>query len=380
MAKGAPLKKILFIVGAGIISGKEIVSLNLMKSLKDRGYEIFCITSSWSCKDFTDSLEHLQIPFIKLRLGFISKQMTVSAMKMSLHQALYLPGIWYKFVRIITEEKPDVIIHTNYHHAVLLYPVLSSSSKNIYHIHESYPDTKFYKWLFNKLSKKIDCFIGVSDFVCKRMNDILNKNIANTIYNGLNFTEAKNKHLSNYYRDKIELGIIGQIGEWKGHEDIIDAIIMLKEKDRRQIHCNFYGNHIRNKFAEKLKTIIKDRDLESNFTWKGFIVEQNSIYENLDIVCMPSRYDEPLGMTAIEAGLYSLPVIATSKGGLPEIIINGINGFLTEAKNPQTIMEYLKKFIDNRNLIQEVGYNHYRIVKEKFNLEKMTDQFEALFI
>ena len=146
--------RIVIICGAGYISGKEKIMFSLLKGLAEEGDEVHCITSKWSNGQFEDLLIKGEINYSKIRLGFISKTMNWSSFRMTMEQLIYWPKLLFDYKRIISKFKPDVVIHTNFHHLFLLYPVVGTRKTiNIYHSHESIGNTGFYKRLFNLFQK-----------------------------------------------------------------------------------------------------------------------------------------------------------------------------------------------------------------------------------
>lgn len=368
------VSKFIFILGAGVFSGKEIVTLNLMKELKSRGHDVFCITSNWCSKDFIIELENAKIRYKKLRLGFISKQLTLSAIKMTLHQLVYLPYLLYKLKQIFKVEKPSVIVHNNFHHNILVNTVIPTASINIFHTHDIFSNTSFYQNVFKYISKKMDVFVGVSEFVSSHLRAFnLNNKPIRTIYNGTTL-EIKSPIIKQETK-VLKIGIVGQIGEWKGHEDLIQAISLIHSK--KQIKCYIVGND-ENTFAQSLKQNILQRKLNHEFIWLGFKSDLNEIYSVFDVLVVPTRIYEALGMTAIEAGFFSIPVIASKKGGLPEVIRDGFNGFLIEDSNPINLKKAIERFIVDESLIKKLGDNHLKTVREKFRIENMALSFEDL--
>ncbi len=359
-------KQIVVICGAGIVSGKERIMLALLCGLKESGFNIFCITSSWCSIDFESLLSTNSIPYEKIRIGFISKSLSWRAIRMTLHQALYYPFLLLDYRKICRQFKPDIVIHTNFHHLFLLLPILSSKYSNIYHSHESILNNKFYKKLFLVFNKKINRFIGVSDFVSQRLIalGIPKKKVA-TIYNGISIRNLELNY-GKYNIDIVHIGIVGQIGEWKGHEDLIEAVYILICKGIENIQLFIYGEGD-DLFIDNCKRQIKAYNIDKIVSWMGYVKSINEIYNNLNIVCIPSRSEEPLATSALEPGTFSVPIVVTNCGGLPEIVENGINGIIVEAKNPIELANALEILVINKKLMSEMGKNHFKIVKDKFS-------------
>jgi teichuronic acid biosynthesis glycosyltransferase TuaC len=83
--------------------------------------------------------------------------------------------------------------------------------------------------------------------------------------------------------------------------------------------------------------------LNNNVKFLGNINEDLLVqyYNTADIFCLPSS-NEGLPNVIVESLLCGTPVVASSVGGIPEIIKDGVNGFLIDPKNPESIVQALK--------------------------------------
>ena len=367
--------RVLVICAAGYISGKEKVSLDLLKGLKETGHEVYCAVSNWGNGEFTARLQQEQIPYKKLRLGFLSKTLDRAAVKMTLLQGWYWPGLLLRYRSLTRQFRPDVVIHTNFHHAFLLYPALQTRSQvHMYHSHESVINAGFYSKLFKRFEKKIRVFVGVSQFVTRRLA-ALGLSHTRTIYNGVTPIDPPQKENTG---NVFTIGIVGQVGAWKGHEDLVDALEILgRHSSLPPFRLFIYGKGPAD-FIAGLKQRIAAKNLEDRVTWKGYESELANIYRDLDVVCVPSRSEEPFGLSAVEPGLFSLPVIVTNRGGLPEIVRQEENGFIAEAGAPDQLARYLQVLLENRALGQQMGQRHRAIVLQEFTYRKFITDWNTL--
>ena len=97
-----------------------------------------------------------------------------------------------------------------------------------------------------------------------------------------------------------------------------------------------------------------------------------------EIFVLPSRA-EPFGIVLIEAMACRKPVVATTVGGIPEIIEDGRNGLLVEPDNPAALASALVRVLKNRDLQSELVCNGFATVHEKFSSEAMGDRYAAVF-
>lgn len=367
--------KIIVICGAGYVSGKEKIMLSLLKGFKERGHEVYCITSAWGNGQFEEMLISENISYSKIRLGFISKQMDWKAFLMTMAQLRYLPKMYFDFRRIVSSFKPDVIIHTNFHHLFLLFPFVNTKIINIYHSHESIANTKFYKKLFGLFEKKIKLFIGVSQFVTAKLTDLgINTKKAKTIHNGLEI--IKWDQMPENLNKPFCIGIAGQVGKWKGHEDLIRAIYILQKNDPAlDFKLIIFGNGDP-VFINDLKALISEKQLNEFVEWRGFVKNIKEIYPGLQVVCIPSRSEEPFATSALEAGLFGIPVIVTKKGGFPEIVKDGLNGYTIAANNPEELAASLKILIKDPANAKQMGLNHQYLVTSEFSYLRFISEWE----
>lgn len=107
-------------------------------------------------------------------------------------------------------------------------------------------------------------------------------------------------------------------------------------------------------------------------------VQVKKLLHGCDIFVLPSR-SEPFGIVIIEAMACKKPVIATSVGGIPEIIENGKNGILVKPDNPKALANALITVLNDRALQRDLAENGYRTVRERFRTEHTGSAYEALF-
>jgi glycogen(starch) synthase len=85
------------------------------------------------------------------------------------------------------------------------------------------------------------------------------------------------------------------------------------------------------------------------------------------IVVVPSRWQEPFGLVALQAGQESRPVVASRVGGLPEIVVDGETGLLVESENPSALADAMAYLIENPDEAGRLGANGRRRAKLDFD-------------
>src|SRR5437762_2874915 len=122
------------------------------------------------------------------------------------------------------------------------------------------------------------------------------------------------------------IGIVGQIGEWKGHDDLIQAIAIAKRKGT-VLHAHIFGDG-EQAYVTALKAKAAVLGVDGLITWRGYVRDPDAIYSEIDICVVRSRIAEGFGLTAVEAGLRRIPAVATRRGALPGIVFDNETGFL----------------------------------------------------
>lgn len=156
----------------------------------------------------------------------------------------------------------------------------------------------------------------------------------------------------------------GRITEEKGVSTIIKAYEKLP-----QYNVKIMGDDTTDE-AVQLKQYVLEHKL-TNVEFLGFKsgTELEEIIQNARFTIIPSIWYDNLPNTALESFQYAKPVIASNIGSLPELVSDGVNGYLF---NPYSLDELADKIrlLDDDNLIKLMGDNSKRILEDKFSLEK----------
>lgn len=198
-----------------------------------------------------------------------------------------------------------------------------------------------------------------------------------TIYNGIdldNFAQAADKRA-----ERTVLGLppqgplvtmVGVMRPGKGHTVAIEAARHLPDA-----HFVFVGDGEPDFRAELEAQAAKLRD---HVHFLGQRMDVPHILGVSDMLILPSD-SEALPTVLIEAGAASLPVVATSVGGVPEIVDNDITGILIRPQDPLALANAIKRLIQNPVLAREMGRCAYERVRRQFTLEAQTAALTEIY-
>ena len=238
---------------------------------------------------------------------------------------------------------------------------------------------KISDWVSNR---SLDSMIAVSQSLKNAIIDKTNidTKLLKVIYNGVSMD---NKMSSGSDKQNIEfvkglsVGIIGTLQERKGHQFLFRSWVKVLEKfpDARLYVVASPNSGDKKKLislAEKLK-------IEGSIIWIDFTNNVGDIYQNLDVVVMPSLEYESFGRIIVESMAYSVPIIATRVGGMPELIEHGKDGFLVGKNDENTLSDSIIKLLSDqkyRKNIGDAGYNKYI---ENYTADIMSKRYYTLF-
>jgi glycosyltransferase involved in cell wall biosynthesis len=98
-----------------------------------------------------------------------------------------------------------------------------------------------------------------------------------------------------------------------------------------------------------------------------------ALYNGSDLMVLVSR-DEPFGLAYVEAMACEVPVIGAGSGGVPEIIQNGVNGYLVPNDDHVELSKRILWIIEDRKKKESFGKNGRKIAIKNFSLRKMTEE------
>ncbi len=369
------MKRIALICGAGYVSGKEIMALELADGLRASGHSVAVATSRWGNGDFADRLTKLGCPYRRLWLGFISATLSLECLRMTAHQMMHWPELVIGYRRYLRETMPEKVVHTNWHHLLLLWPFLRPE-RDLFWLHEVVPDKPQYRRVFQSLARRLQCFVVVSHAVAKSLQQIgIADDKIRVLHNGM-----ANPAIAVRQRSKacagLRIGIVGQVGQWKGHEDLLEAFGRIAQQ-HAVVELHIFG-HGSEGFETQLKRRAETLGVANRVIWHGFVADRTEIYSQMDICTVPSRSEDPLPTTAIEAAFFGLPVVAARKGGLPEIVEEGVTGFLVAPGYPEELARRLDTLLGNAELRASMGVSARQRVGSLFSRDRFIADFTQL--
>ncbi|MHB1145663.1 MAG: glycosyltransferase family 4 protein [Thiobacillus sp.] len=286
----------------------------------------------------------------------------------------YLRAMW-RMMRFLRRNKVD-IIHVNHSNSWRSAELLAAKLMRVpilthYHVVNTTP---------SPIVSRSTAIIAVSNYVAQ--HSLPAKLPKYVVYNPVDlerFDAAQDiRHILGFEGHHILVSFLGQIREIKGVGDFIEMAKRIPHPNARFLIAGECRD------PQKFKGAYSETELQTAFAgdprlrYLGYLSRVEDLYRSSDIVVVPSRWQEPLGLINLEAGACRKPVVATRSGGIPEIITDGENGLLVEVGDVDALVEKVTMLIDDADMRQRMGEAARARVESDFTTRPVRE-LEALY-
>jgi glycosyltransferase involved in cell wall biosynthesis len=174
--------------------------------------------------------------------------------------------------------------------------------------------------------------------------------------------------------DCVCIGIVGRIAPEKGHRYLLEAMHLLG--DRYPLRCVVIGDGPE---EDAMKALTNELGIADKVIFTGFRSDVNNVIGALDIVAVPSTWDEPCSAVVQQGMALYKPVLGTRTGGTPEMIVDGETGLLVPPKDAPALAEAIASLASDAFARRRMGEAGRERVERLFSLSVMTDKIEALY-
>lgn len=366
---------ILYVNSVPNIGGAEASLIELVTHLDRRRYNPILLTME--AGPLADAFHQIDVPVFYLSFPFFSRKR---------------PWIYWweiaSIVRLIRRHQIK-LIHVNCDRAVP-HAVLAGKLARVpvvCYIHDM--DRAWYLPRYVRYLNRCEQIIADSEATAKHCLDAgMNPERMRTIYECFEMdrylaagSDERGRIRAGWSLDDshLAIGLIGQILRHKGHEDFLRAASLISEKHPEA--CFFIIGDDRMSddpdFLPFLKRLTHDLGLSEVVTFTGRLTDIPAVMAALDIVVVPS-WAEPFGRVVVEALATSRAVVATSAGGIPEIIESGQNGILVPPRGPEQLAEAIATLCANQELRMELAQRGPDSVR-RFDVHEHARQFYSLY-
>ncbi|HEY2905208.1 MAG TPA: glycosyltransferase family 4 protein [Vicinamibacterales bacterium] len=303
-------------------------------------------------------------------------------MEMDLHAG-------WKLARVITRLKPDVI-HAHDPHGIAMASLalsLSASKRNAastppalvaarrvdFHM----KGNSFARWKH----RQVDCFIAASEAIRQMLlHDGVPAERTVTVHEGIDVDHvlaapAVDVHAAFFLpHGSPVVGNVAALVPHKGQRHLIEAahLVVQEVPDARFVILG------EGELRDHLERQVRDYHLEKHVKLPGFRIDVLGCVKQFDLFVM-SSVTEGLGTSLLDAMAASRAIVATTAGGIPEIVSDEITGVLVPPRDHHAMARQIVRLLKDAELRRRLGDAGFERVRERFTVERMVAQTAAVY-
>jgi glycosyltransferase involved in cell wall biosynthesis len=294
-----------------------------------------------------------------------------------------LAAAW-KLSRVLKQLRPE-IVHAHDPHAVSMastalamttltpQPILVASRRVEFKIAQN----SFSRWKYSQ----VDCFIANSGAIRDRLvADGIPRAKTTIVNEGVDVERivrlpAANVHADFYLpHDAPVIGNVAALVPHKGQHHLIDAakLVIREVPDARFVIVG--DGELRGALEEQ----IHHKHLERHVFLAGFRMDALELTKGFDIFAMSSVH-EGMCTALVDAMAASKPAVATTAGGIPEVMVDGETGYLVPPRDHHVMAERLVTLLKDARLRTMMGEAALKRARERFTVERMVEGTAAVY-
>ena len=362
--------KVLNIISDTNVGGAGRAVLNYLKYINNEEFSATVLVPKGSL--LTERIKNLGVPVFEID-AIADKSLDASASK--------------KLMAIIRELNPD-IVHT---HGSISGRIAAKKcgKKVVFTRHSAFPFPAYvrktplrflYKYLYEHYSDRI---VAISPAGAKIMTDCgISEKKIDVMMNGVELVARDGLEKCAEMRTKYGIkngdfiiGMLARIEEYKGHLDVLEALKILRDEDRK-IKLIIAGT---GSFENAVKKRAEELGLSGSVIFTGFVNDVAAVLSLMNVQINASYVSETSSLSLLEGMSMALPAVASNFCGNPWLVDDGVSGLLFEPRNVKDLAEKIKRLMDDPVLLAELGKGAEKSYGEKFTGKVYAGNLEDVY-
>ncbi len=351
-----------------IMSGVQKISYSIFKGLDTDEYDVHLICSDDPYKREESLINKAEALGVKVHvIKHLKREISLKDISV------------FKQVRKICKEENFDIVHT---HTTKMGFIgrLAAKSAGIKKVIHTLHGIAFHP--FESKPKRVLYFLCevLSSFFCDK-HVLVNRGYRKTfwftlrnlitIYNGISFADLQVKEV---YGNELKLIFIGRLDSQKDPLTLLKAINLVKIQGY-SIEAKLVGD---GELMKQCMEFVNKKGLNEMVELCGWRDDISNLLAESNVFCSSSLY-EALPLSFLEAGYSGLTTIGTDIIGVREVVVKDTTGYLFNTKDYVKLSELLVRLIEKPELIENMGRNAHKFVKENFQEERMIEEYLELY-
>lgn len=390
-----PRPTILYVSFGTELYGAEQCLLLLIRGLSQKGYHsVVAVPHRGS---LTEWLEALSVPviYVPCMKRWLTKAQ-VPGLKRFLYNPYQVPFLLRSAItlREIIRQHQVNLVHTST--SVVFDGALAAVMANVphvWHVHETIESGKNWRFFLGaKIARSlISCFshriIATSEAIRRLYLDApYDTGKIKVIYNGVDIHPYDGDLSVPDLRRRLGIpeeaqvvGIVAHMVPLKRHEDFLRAAVIVQQSVPDSFFLAVGSDGDASEYGRAIKRLSQELGLAERIVWLGFYERIHEIFKAIDLLVLPSE-EESFGRVLIEAMAARRPVVATKVGGIPEIVMDGMTGFLVPPRSPTDLAQSIIRILRDPQLAEAMGQAGRRRVEKYFSVDQYVENVEKVYL
>ncbi|MDP2829682.1 MAG: glycosyltransferase family 4 protein [Sulfuricellaceae bacterium] len=358
--------RVLALFGSGVVFGQERGNIEALAALKEQGCDVLCLVrDEASCVHVPPELDArglawLKVPYIEHR---VPGRMHAIAFR---NPVAFVRANW-RFLQIVQEFRPTHVHAFN--QLYVLNFLIGLTVLRLPMVFRAGDEPTVHNWIWRLLWKFVvwqtDRFVANSRFVARSLrNHGVAEDLITVIYNAPPQRTHVIESLSVPPEDEgmCRVTYVGQISEHKGVHVLVEAFrtVVSDYPNAQLVIAGRISEWSGDAWARRLRdATANDPLLGKHVLFVGEIADVPGLLSRSTIHVAPSLFDDPSPNVVMEAKQAARPSIVFPRGGMPELVEDGVDGFVCREATSESLAEALRCYLDNAGLARRHGQAAY---------------------
>ncbi|WP_181705377.1 glycosyltransferase family 4 protein [Chthonobacter rhizosphaerae] len=378
-----------------IRGGAEITQKLLWSGMAARGHSVVSLSLSpdreWR-RDTVEGVDAVRVPVMNAALPYGPERLGRLDRALWKIRDVYNRPARRQVERVIDDTSPDVVVtHNLMGFSASAWQAAFARRKKVVHVlHDYYlicPNINMMarsercarrcvkcglmRLPHGRLSSGVSAVVGVS-------NAILASHLAAPLFAGvpirtvINDARDIDRHPARRSHHPFSFGYIGGLSPVKGVDLLLSAFCDVAKASDRPLRLVVAGTG-----DAGYMDALAARHRATGIDFVGF-VDPSSFFDRVDVTIVPSLWDEPFAGVIYESLGHGVPVIGSRRGGIPEVVRDGVNGLLFDPGRPEDLRDAMLKLASDASLLDRLRGSARSSVEELLSVGRMVDEYEAL--
>jgi glycosyltransferase involved in cell wall biosynthesis len=177
----------------------------------------------------------------------------------------------------------------------------------------------------------------------------------------------------------VTIGFLARVAPEKGLHVLAEAYRILRQSGEfstARFEVAGYMATDCQPYLDEIENNLRKANLAGEFRYHGVLdrAEKIAFLRRLDVMSIPATYDEPKGVSLLEAMACGVPLVQPRRGGFTEIVEKTGGGLLVKPDDPESLADGIREVLQDKELAAQLSSSGFRAVREHYTAAHMADR------